>query len=123
MSFNLYEVQTVLGISGKLWCHQNFGENSKPDIMCIGKKSQVCGIYAGKRIDENKKTVFNDSSRLNSTWGGNLADMVRLSLYVDVIEKEPVPEVSKPEVNEQAVIIEVIPEPPSEKTPGLYMWS
>jgi len=82
------EVQTGLGITGKLWCHQHFGESGRPDILSFGKKTQVCGIYAGKRIDENEKSVFSESSRLNSTWGGNLADMIRLSLYLEVIKKE-----------------------------------
>ncbi len=69
------EVQTGVGLTGKMWAHQHFVE---PDIIAFGKKTQVCGILAGKVFDEVKENVFNTSSRLNSTWGGNLTDMVPL---------------------------------------------
>ena len=32
--------------------------------------------------------VFNDSGRINSTWGGNIVDMVRFGHIIDAIEKE-----------------------------------
>ena len=57
-------------------------------IIAFGKKTQCCGIFCGTRIDEVEDNVFNISSRLNSTWGGNLADMVRLTLYLEIIENE-----------------------------------
>ncbi len=79
------EVQTGLGLTGRMWAHEWF---VKPDIMAFGKKMQVCGILAGKRIDEVEDNVFNVSSRINSTWGGNLVDMVRASQYLKVIEEE-----------------------------------
>ena len=81
------EIQTGVGITGKMWAHQNFNSVT-PDIISFGKKTQCCGIFAGDRIDEVDENVFNISSRLNSTWGGNLADMVRFSLYLEIIEKE-----------------------------------
>ena len=81
------EIQTGVGITGKMWAHQNFNSVT-PDIISFGKKTQCCGIFAGDRIDEVNENVFNISSRLNSTWGGNLADMVRFSLYLEIIEKE-----------------------------------
>jgi L-lysine 6-transaminase len=40
------------------------------------------------RVDDIKENVFNISSRLNSTWGGNLTDMVRCQKYLEVISKE-----------------------------------
>lgn len=82
------EVQTGVGLTGKMWCHQHFGESARPDIICFGKKTQVCGLFAGARIDEVENNVFHESSRLNSTWGGNLTDMVRLTLYLELIEQE-----------------------------------
>ena len=82
------EVQTGVGITGKMWAHQHFGENARPDIISFGKKTQVCGIFAGNRFDEIDDSVFHQSSRLNSTWGGNLTDMVRFNLYLDVIEND-----------------------------------
>ena len=54
----------------------------------FGKKTQCCGIFASKRIDEIEENVFNVSSRLNSTWGGSLVDMVRFTMYLEIIEKE-----------------------------------
>lgn len=82
------EVQTGVGLSGKFWAHEHFGENARPDILAFGKKMQVCGILAGPRIDEIKTNVFNVSSRINSTWGGSLVDMVRSTKILEIIEEE-----------------------------------
>lgn len=79
------EVQTGIGLTGKMWAHQWF---VNPDIMSFGKKAQVCGILASRRIDEVKDNVFQKSSRINSTWGGNLVDMVRLQRYLEIIDEE-----------------------------------
>lgn len=79
------EVQTGVGLTGKFWCHEHY---VKPDILAFGKKAQVCGILAGERVDEVKTNVFNVSSRINSTWGGNLVDMVRFQRYLEIIEAE-----------------------------------
>jgi L-lysine 6-transaminase len=82
------EVQTGVGLSGKFWCHEHFGENTRPDVLAFGKKMQVCGILAGPRVDENEHNVFNTSSRINSTWGGSLVDMVRSSKILEIIEED-----------------------------------
>ena len=79
------EVQTGVGLTGKMWCHQHFGV--EPDIMAFGKKTQVCGIMASDRINE-VDSVFKVSSRINSTWGGNLVDMVRAKRMFEIIEEE-----------------------------------
>jgi L-lysine 6-transaminase len=79
------EVQTGIGLTGKMWAHQHFVE---PDMVAFGKKMQVCGFLCGKRIEEVKENVFAVSSRLNSTWGGNLTDMVRAQRYLEVIAQE-----------------------------------
>jgi L-lysine 6-transaminase len=80
------EVQTGMGLTGAMWAWQKIGV--EPDILSFGKKAQVCGIIAGSRIDEVEKNVFHESSRINSTWGGNLADMVRCRKYLEIIEEE-----------------------------------
>ncbi|GAB1431324.1 L-lysine 6-transaminase [Ignavibacteria bacterium] len=80
------EVQTGMGISGEMWAHQAIGVN--PDIISFGKKSQVCGILVGDRIDNEPEHVFRVSSRINSTWGGNLTDMVRVARYLEIIDEE-----------------------------------
>ena len=92
------EVQTGVGITGNMWAHQSFTPRSckcdcedastAPDIISFGKKTQVCGIFASKRLDEVEGHVFHESSRLNSTWGGSLVDMVRFTIYLEIIEKE-----------------------------------
>jgi L-lysine 6-transaminase len=82
------EVQTGIGITGKMWAHQHYGEDCRPDIISFGKKTQICGIFVSNRVDEVENNVFHESSRLNSTWGGNIADMVRITLYLNVIEQE-----------------------------------
>lgn len=80
------EVQTGVGITGKWWAHQHF--DVIPDIMCFGKKMQICGILVTDRIDEVPENVFHCSSRINSTWGGNLIDMARATKYLEIIDEE-----------------------------------
>ena len=80
------EVQTGLGVTGKMWCCEHF--DVLPDLMSFGKKVQACGVMAGPRLDEVKDNAFRLPSRLNSTWGGNLTDMVRSTHYMRIIEKE-----------------------------------
>jgi L-lysine 6-transaminase len=59
-----------------------------PDLVAFGKKTQVCGVMAGQRIDEVEKNVFHVSSRINSTWGGNLTDMVRCAQYLRIMHED-----------------------------------
>ncbi len=84
--FIIDEIQSGVGLTGKMWAYEHF--DFKPDILCFGKKTQVCGIMVGKKVDEIEENVFNVSSRLNSTWGGNLIDMVRCQRYLEVIHEE-----------------------------------
>ncbi len=80
------EVQTGVGITGHFWAHQALGV--EPDIIAFGKKTQVCGCLAGNRMDEVDDHVFSARSRINSTWGGNLVDMVRFERILEVMEEE-----------------------------------
>jgi L-lysine 6-transaminase len=80
------EVQTGVGTTGRMWAHEHFGVS--PDILVFGKKAQVCGIMVGSRVDEVPDNVFKVSSRINSTWGGSLADMVRGTKYLEIIREE-----------------------------------
>jgi L-lysine 6-transaminase len=79
------EVQTGVGITGKMWCCQHF--EVVPDILVFGKKLQTCGLIAGPRLDE-VDSVFKVPSRINSTWGGNLTDMVRSTQFLRIIAEE-----------------------------------
>jgi len=88
-AFLIYdEVQTGVGLTGKFWCHQNYSEAARPDILAFGKKMQVCGILVGKKVDQVENNVFRIPSRINSTWGGNLVDMVRATQILQIVEED-----------------------------------
>jgi L-lysine 6-transaminase len=80
------EVQTGCGMTGTPWAYQQLGV--MPDLVAFGKKTQVCGVMAGRRVDEVADNVFHVSSRINSTWGGNLVDMVRSRRILETIEAD-----------------------------------
>jgi L-lysine 6-transaminase len=80
------EVQTGCGLTGTPWAYQQLGV--APDVVAFGKKTQVCGVMAGRRTDEIADNVFAVASRINSTWGGNLTDMVRARRILEVIEAD-----------------------------------
>jgi L-lysine 6-transaminase len=80
------EIQSGIGITGKMWAYQLY--DVEPDILVFGKKTHVCGIIAGKRIEEVKNNVFEESSRISTTFGGNLVDMVRCTRILKIIEDE-----------------------------------
>ncbi|MCZ0729024.1 L-lysine 6-transaminase [Mycolicibacterium iranicum] len=80
------EVQTGCGITGSAWAYQQLGV--QPDVVAFGKKTQVCGVMAGGRVDDIADNVFTVSSRINSTWGGNLVDMVRSRRILEIIESD-----------------------------------
>jgi L-lysine 6-transaminase len=84
--FVLDEVQTGCGLTGTAWAYQQLGV--QPDVVAFGKKTQVCGLMAGGRVDEVPDNVFSVGSRINSTWGGNLTDMVRVRRILEVIESD-----------------------------------
>jgi L-lysine 6-transaminase len=75
-----------MGITGRMWAHQH--ADVRPDLLAFGKKSQICGIMGGGRIDEEPDNVFRTSSRINSTWGGNLVDMVRCQRFLEILHEE-----------------------------------
>jgi len=80
------EVQAGLGLTGTMWSYEHY--DVKPDMVAFGKKTQVCGFISSARIDEIKDNVFHVSSRLNSTWGGTLVDMVRSGRYLEIMAQE-----------------------------------
>lgn len=84
--FIVDEVQTGVGMTGSAWAYQQLG--LEPDIVAFGKKTQVCGIMAGGKLDEISDHVLAVSGRLNSTWGGGLTDMVRAKHILAAIETD-----------------------------------
>ncbi len=94
------EVQCGMGITGKMWAFQHF--DVSPDIIVFGKKSQVCGILVNDRVDEVENNCFVESSRINSTWGGNICDMVRSARILEIYEEDRVLD----HVNEVAPVLQ-----------------
>jgi L-lysine 6-transaminase len=84
--FVLDEAQTGVGLTGTAWAYQQLG--LEPDVVAFGKKVQLGGIMAGRRVDEVPDNVFRVSGRINSTWGGGLADMVRSRRLLELIERD-----------------------------------
>jgi L-lysine 6-transaminase len=84
--FILDEVQTGVGLTGTPWAYQQLG--LEPDIVAFAKKVQLGGIMAGRRVDEVADNVFAVSSRINSTWGGGLVDMVRSRRILEIFEAD-----------------------------------
>ncbi|WP_336620150.1 L-lysine 6-transaminase [Rhodococcus sp. G-MC3] len=84
--FVVDEVQTGAGMTGTAWAFQQLGV--VPDVLAFGKKVQVCGVMAGGRVDDIEDNAFRVSSRINSTWGGNLTDMVRSRRILEVVEAD-----------------------------------
>jgi L-lysine 6-transaminase len=80
------EVQSGVGITGKMWAFQHHGV--EPDLFAFGKKTQVCGFASNDRIFEIEDNVFKLSSRINSTWGGNLTDMVRSARFLEILQED-----------------------------------
>jgi L-lysine 6-transaminase len=84
--FVLDEVQTGVGLTGTAWAYQQLG--LEPDVVAFAKKVQLGGVMAGRRVDEVPDNVFAVSGRINSTWGGGLADMVRSRRLLEIIERD-----------------------------------
>ena len=84
--FILDEVQTGVGITGSAWAYQQLG--LEPDVVAFAKKVQLGGVMAGRRVDEVPDNVFTVPGRISSTWGGGLADMVRSTRLLEIIESQ-----------------------------------
>jgi len=75
-----------VGMTGTAWAYQQL--DLTPDLVAFGKKTHVCGVMGGGRLDEIDDHVFRTSSRINSTFGGGLVDMVRATVMLEVIERD-----------------------------------
>jgi L-lysine 6-transaminase len=82
------EVQTGGGLTGRMWAYQSLG--LAPDLVAFGKRLQVCGLMGGRRVLDVQDNAFREASRLGSTWGGSLVDMVRATRILEVIETDGV---------------------------------
>lgn len=74
------EVQTGLGATGKMWAIDHFDLPHTPMAIAAGKKFGTGVVYM--------KEPLEDIGVLDSTWGGTLADMVRVVREVEIMESE-----------------------------------
>lgn len=74
------EVQTGLGATGKMWAIDHFDLPYAPMAVASGKKWGNGLIYM--------KEPLEDIGILDSTWGGNLADMVRVCREMEIVKEE-----------------------------------
>lgn len=74
------EVQTSLGPTGKLFAIDHFDLPHPPMAVAVGKKFGTGAVYMYEPLD--------DIGVLDSTWGGTLADMVRVVQEVKIVEEE-----------------------------------
>jgi L-lysine 6-transaminase len=84
--FIVDEVQTGVGITGRMWAYEHFGLT--PDALAFGKKTQICGCLVGPKVDREPQNVFKVPSRINSTWGGGLTDMVRCARFLEIVHED-----------------------------------
>ncbi|MBF0361601.1 MAG: aminotransferase class III-fold pyridoxal phosphate-dependent enzyme [Oligoflexia bacterium] len=74
------EVQTSAGVTGKFFCIDNFNIPHPPQAIASAKKMANGVLYM--------LNSMRDIGILDSTWGGNLADMVRFQQEWKIIEEE-----------------------------------
>lgn len=74
------EVQTGLGLTGRMWGIDHFSLPHPPMAVASGKKFGNGVVYMKERLD--------DVGVLDSTWGGSLVDMVRLIREMQIVEEE-----------------------------------
>ena len=74
------EVQTGLGPTGKMWAIDHFDLPHRPIAVASGKKWGNGLLYMADTLE--------DIGILDSTWGGNTADMVRVCREVEIVQQE-----------------------------------
>jgi L-lysine 6-transaminase len=74
------EVQTGLGATGKMWAIDHFDLPYPPMAIATGKKFGNGVVYMVEPLE--------DVGVLDSTWGGSLADMVRVVREFEIVEQE-----------------------------------
>lgn len=81
------EVQTGLGATGKMWGIDHFDLPYPPMAIASGKKFGTGLVYMLEPLE--------DIGVLDSTWGGTLADMVRVVQEIKIVEEEGLVEAAR----------------------------
>ena len=103
-------LKTIVGLArptaGRILVNGAPSEQRAPDARALGVYIEPCGAHPGRtardhlrslaaiaglpggRVDEVPDNVFAVGSRINSTWGGSLTDMVRARRILEVVEAE-----------------------------------
>ena len=74
------EVQTSLGPTGKMFAIDHYDLPYPPMAVAVGKKFGCGAVYMQEPLE--------DIGVLDSTWGGTLADMVRVCEEMKIVEEE-----------------------------------
>ncbi len=82
------EVQTGLGATGRMFGIDHFGLPHPPMAVAVGKKFGAGAVYMREPLE--------DIGVLDSTWGGTLADMVRVVQEMRIVEDEGLIEAAGP---------------------------
>jgi len=87
--FIVDEVQTGLGATGKLWCHEYFDLPSPPDIMSFAKKAQTGGYFY-------KDSLRVDAAyRIYNTWLGDPIRILYLEAIIETMRKDNLIELNR----------------------------
>jgi len=107
--YNVYlafdEVQTSLGATGKMFGIDHFNLPHPPMAVAVGKKFGCGAVYMHEPLE--------DIGVLDSTWGGTLADMVRVVQELKIVEEEGLIEAAVAKGEQLAAGLRRLAEPPS----------
>lgn len=82
VKFIVDEVQTGLGVTGKVWAHDHWDLAEAPDYVTFSKRMQVAGYYHGH------KASLTTPYRVYNTWMGDPAKLLLLQATLDVMKEQ-----------------------------------
>merc|ERR1719473_2426629 len=80
--FIVDEVQTGVGVTGKMWAHEHWGLDESPDVVTFSKKALTGGFFF--------KDAFKMDAgyRIFNTWMGDAAKLLQFGVVAQVIEEQ-----------------------------------
>lgn len=76
------EMQTGVGVTGKMWAHEHWGLTTPPDMVTFSKKAQAAGFYYGRQNLRPDKGY-----RQFNTWMGDPIRALLFRVIYQEIEK------------------------------------